>query len=316
MFIQKLRFRLLFLCVASTLTFTSCFTGIESTKKIELSREDRKALQPSEEDLLMADVRSAVLRDWHPGKEFICADNKSALIFSQEGLPADIENVGLKGKTLRFRNVEEVKNPDDSREAVIIFTDGTSVYRYKTSKSTENALSSVSSADIPMMIDKSMVDRTDSLLSGRTLWIRTALWNDANGEKINGMKFIPVTVSKVMPGDIAFPILIKFRDGAGNDASIPANYVNSDGGARSFSSLFSLSDPHKRYPGISNEVWRLIQQGKIAEGMTKEECRLSIGNPSELDRGHTWDVSLDYWGYPDGSFIMFRDGVVVNFRKI
>lgn len=72
-----------------------------------------------------------------------------------------------------------------------------------------------------------------------------------------------------------------------------------------FSSLFSLSDPKEDYPNIAPEIWDLICKGRVCEGMTKEECKLSLGNPQEVDRGHNWDQLLDVWTYSDGSYLFF-----------
>lgn len=294
---------------------SSCFTGIESTKRIELSREDKKSLQPTAEDILVETIHPLPLSEWQTGKNFVCADNKVALTFIQEGLPTDINILALKGKVLTYRSVEEIRSPDSSSEAVIIFSDGKNLYRYRTGKSPDNAGKEVISSDLPMLIDADMVKGMDSLLEGKQLWIKSPVWLDDNDEKVKGRKFVPVTVTSVIPGNIAFPFKINFTSEDGKTASVYANY-NNPGNIRSFSSLFSLTDPHSLYNSISNETWALIQEGKIAEGMTKEECRLSIGNPGEIDRGHTWDETRDYWGYPDGSYIWFKDGLVVSFRKI
>ena len=79
--------------------------------------------------------------------------------------------------------------------------------------------------------------------------------------------------------------------------------------------LFLLADPKGKYPHISNENWALIQQGKVGTGMTKEECKLSIGNPDDLQSGHSRSQTMDIWQYNDGTFLMFEDGLLTRFRQ-
>ena len=85
--------------------------------------------------------------------------------------------------------------------------------------------------------------------------------------------------------------------------------------SRTFPSLVSIYDPKLKYPQITAETWKLIQEGKVALGMTKEECKLSLGNPSEADSGHDWNNTIDVWSYPDGTCLHFQDGLLVNFRN-
>lgn len=85
--------------------------------------------------------------------------------------------------------------------------------------------------------------------------------------------------------------------------------------SRSFSSLFSLNDPKLAYPGITPEIWEIICRGGLTVGMTKEECKLSLGNPKEVDTGHDWNSLMDYWKYDDGTYLLFQDGRLINYRK-
>ena len=49
--------------------------------------------------------------------------------------------------------------------------------------------------------------------------------------------------------------------------------------------------------------------------MTKDECRLSLGNPDELQSGHNTSQTLDIWQYSDGTYLFFSDGILTNFRQ-
>ena len=50
-------------------------------------------------------------------------------------------------------------------------------------------------------------------------------------------------------------------------------------------------------------------------GMTKEECKLSLGNPTDVNSGHDWNSTIDFWQYPNGSYLRFQDGLLVSFRN-
>ncbi len=296
-------------------SLTSCFTGVESTKKITLSKDDRKAILPTPEESFMDDITGLPLADWETGCHFLASDNKSVLIFEQTGLSPDPDKIGLKGTLLTYRDTENRMTPDGSSTIVINFVtpEGT-VYKYNTGKKREEAMRNITSDRIPMLIDLDMVDQTRGALVGKTLWTRSPLWYDADGQRIDGRKYVPVTIDEVEPGNISFPLRIRFHDDSGNNAWAFMNFGNSAADSRSFANLFYLTDLRKKYPSVSDEVWRLICLGKVQNGMTKIECKLSLGNPSELDAGHDWSQTLDLWHYPDGTVLWFEDGILTKYR--
>ena len=49
----------------------------------------------------------------------------------------------------------------------------------------------------------------------------------------------------------------------------------------------------KKYPGITENRWQIISRGDLETGMSTVECRLSIGDPIEIElkkdnRFETW----------------------------
>lgn len=296
----------------SGVALTGCFTGVESTKKIGLSRDDRKLIALSAEDTLMNAVRPARLANWQQGKQFLVSDGRISLLFDRYGSAATAVDTGaLTGHTLSFSGIDSRRLPDGSVEAVLLMRDGDRTYRYPTGKSVADAPSKVVSSELPMLIDLDMVSQADRLLRSKELWIRTSLWYDENGSRIAGYKFVPLTVDAVEPGTMVFPLKLILTDGSGRKLMQLMNLGSGSNESRSFARLFRLTDPHKDYPSISDETWRLIQRGKVREGMTKEECRLSLGNPSYTDTGHDYSSTLDIWKYDDGTFLRFRDGLLV-----
>ena len=301
--------------VAPALLFTSCFTGIEGTKKISLTKGERKALLPSEEEEFFRPVTGVPLSEWEAGREFIAPDNRAILIFDQEGLEADPDAAALEGKILRFAGTDSKLAPDGSMNTVLLFTLGDRTYRYNTGKTRQEALTNVKSDQIPMLIDLRMVEAARSLLVGKKLWTRSPLWYDERGERFTGRKYVPVTVRNVTPGTVAFPMKVEFTDKDGRTAWAMMNFGYSSKESRSFANLFMLSDLREKYPEIEDEVWDLICSGRVKAGMTKIECKLSLGNPTEVDQGHDYTQTLDLWHYSDGAVLWFEDGLLTRFRQ-
>lgn len=299
----------------SAVSLSSCFTGVESTKKITLTKDDRKALLPTPEESFMADITGLPLADWETGRLFMASDNKSVLIFEQTGLPPDPDKTALKGTLLSYRDTETRMTPDGGSSLVINFvTPEGQVFKYNTGKKRDEAMRNITSDRIPMLIDLDMVDETRAILLGKSLWTRSPLWYDSEGQRIDGRKYVPVTIDEVEPGNLSFPLRLRFHDDTGKDAWAYMNFGNSAADSRSFANLFYLSDFRKKYPSVSDEVWNLICLGKVRNGMTKTECKLSLGNPSELDSGHDWSQTLDLWHYPDGTVLWFEDGLLTQFH--
>lgn len=304
--------------MAFSLLFSGCSTGIESTRAIKMSRNDRRDTQPSDEERFASAMHSDRLSAWTAGKSFLISDSKAALVLEvPPGVSPDPERSGLAGKTLRFERVTSRTTPGGGQVAVVEFSGEDGTYRYKTSKSVQEASETLSGLDIPMLIDLDMVARADSLLRGRRLWTRTGLWYDTEGNTFNGRKFVPVTVEGVRAGNMVFPLRVDIADTDGRKAYLYMNVRAGTGiGAesRTFPSLFSLTDPKLQYPAITPEMWSLIQTGRVAAGMTKLECKLSLGNPDEVNAGHDWSNTIDVWTYKDGTFLRFEDGLLVSFR--
>lgn len=301
------------LLTLTLLFLTSCFTGIENTKKIELTRQDKKQLVRTQEELFLSEFDGRRLDSWNPGDRFLISDPRIALVF--ENVPGmSVNNKSLTGRHLTYIGKDSRLRPDRTEEVMLVFRDSITTFRYPTGMSPEKADSSLNSTRLPMLIDLETVDRIRDKMKGKELWTKTQLWYDLNGERITGRKFVLVEISDVLPGSPLFPIKILFKDEEGENRMMWMNYGSSSSDSRKFPVLFSLTDRKKEYPSISDEHWSMIQRGEVTEGMTKVECRLALGNPSDVATGHTHSETLDLWQYSDGSFLRFADGVLVEYR--
>lgn len=302
------------ICLALSLVcltlLTGCFTGIEGTKKISLTSKDKSELMPTSEEKFLDEVVSQPLQNWNPGKQFFIADDKISVIMEPtNGSPLKA------GDIIEYSFTDTGKSPDGSLRTILVFTKEGNNYRLPVAKTPEEALKSVLSGNLPMLIDLDMVEKVKQLMTGKTFWSRTPLWFDAEGNYITGLKYAPLKITDVKPGNSQFPLVVSFLDENQNPAFLPMNFGNSGNESRGFAKLFSLKDKRKDYPGITDENWEAIRAGKVINGMTKDECRLSLGNPSDVNNGHDYSRTLEIWYYPNGTYLQFSDGILVNFRN-
>lgn len=297
------------------LLLSSCFTGIESTKKINLSREDKRLSNPTPEEQFMSRVESTPLEEWDSGRRFLVSDDKALLVIvPQQGvLPVAPDSV--KGKVFEFTGIESKINAAGLPTVVILFSDGLFIYAYDTGKEFQDAMQNVKSDQIPMLIDLEMVEEAKKILTGQHLWSRTNLWYDKDGNRINGKKFVEVTITDVNPGDMVFPLWVEFKTSDNDKSYVFMNFGSAENESRAFNNIFSLTDIKRHYPGIDQETWEFISAGRVKPGMTKEEVRLALGHPTNANSGHDYSQTLDVWTYDNGKVLWFQDGRLTKIRQ-
>lgn len=292
-----------------------CSTGIESTKTITPTRHERREFLTTPEDTVMNSIRLTPLGEWRKGRPFLVTDNKALLIYdSNEAVSLSGATPHILGHVFRFSHTSERLTPGGKHERLIVFNDSLNTFTLAAGKTPAEADTSFSPLDTPMLIDLETVEQAAQLLTGKKLWTRSPLRYDASGEKINGRRFVPVTIIDVQPGDLVFPLHLTVEETDGSHSIMYMSISNTGLESRTFPSLFFLSDPKSRYPSIHQDVWELIQQGRVRVGMTKDECRLSLGNPNDVNSGHDWSNTIDIWSYKDGAFLRFQDGLLIYYR--
>lgn len=303
---MKLSGVLLLACAA--LVCQSCFTGVEGTGKINLSKKDMVALAPKEEDLFLNSISLQPLGDWQQGKRFYVTDERLNLLFS--GAPIKL----LPGDILTFESEGPYIDADGQQKTSIIFSSKGESFNLKIDRPFEEARSSINSSDIGMMIDADVIEAISKKLVGKDLWTKSALWLDDSLKYKKGKKFNKVTVTQVLPGNTFYPIVVRFKSDAGEEGAYLMALAASSNSGHGFGNLFSFRNPRENYKNISSEVWEIICNEGLRAGMTKEECRISRGNPSDVDMGHNYSNAVEIWSYPDGTFLQFVDGLLVNFK--
>lgn len=294
-------------CVALLLLCTSCFTGVEGTRRVEMSKNDVTASLPTNEDHFVSLLTGMPLEQWTEGMEFVALDDRAPLIFESRTLPVNPLELNMRGKVIRYVGRESRINAGLDTIALLHFADSAHHYYYEMRQPVTTSL------DLPMFTDKRLVERFDSLLRGRRLWVTYPFWHTTDTATMQGLKFAPVTVEHVVPGYGPYPVRILFNDGT-TQAWLPVSLPQSGPTSRRFSNQFSLTDPRVKYSGISDETWSLIQQQLVAIGMTKNEVRLALGSPKDISQGHNSALVYELWQYSDGSYLIFADGLVQSFK--
>lgn len=295
---------------------TGCFTGVESTKTISLSRSEMRRTAPTAEDTLMSRVGAVPLSQWKRGRTFFVTDPRLSMMLVQRTVPADSADRPHRGDLLQYDGTSMEHHPDGTKTLSVALSDGDKRYLYDTGLDSLVAQDGFYSSSMEGVVDVECVHALDRLLHDRRLWTRSRLWYDQNGHPDEGRKYVPVTVSAVTPGDMVYPLRIYFTDDSGCTGcymmSLPGA---SPGTSRRFQSLFTLTDPRSMHQHIEPEVWALIQAGKVRVGMTKDECRLSWGEPDDSDSGRNYTSTLDVWKYDGGRYLMFENGLLSEFRQ-
>ncbi|MDE7410449.1 MAG: hypothetical protein K2M94_00210 [Paramuribaculum sp.] len=290
---------------------TGCFTGIESTPKITANDVRKHTAATTEEDSYLSDIKPQPFADWLPGKEFYVTDDKISLIF----IPEKSGREHLSGQSIRLSDITEVTDikGEQVTELTFLSQSGTPyVYRHERSKS---KLMTDARTDIPFTIEKSIVDETRRKLKGNRYYTVTAAWLDTTATPRTGRKFIPVTVTEVLPGNTFHPVVLLMADDEQKPFMLYLSVGDSKNDTRSFARLFSINNPRLRYPSITDEVWQLIINGKVAADMTRDECRLALGMPDNVDRSAGYNVLREIWSYANGKYLIFEDGILRNYRQ-
>lgn len=78
---------------------------------------------------------------------------------------------------------------------------------------------------------------------------------------------------------------------------------------------YKFSDPEKAFPRIPKSDWNLIRQGRIQIGMSKDACKLSWGEPDDINtsRGR-WGVH-EQWVYPRHKYVYFENGKLTAIQE-
>lgn len=288
---------------------SSCFTGIESTPKITASDVRKEGIKETAESRFLTDISGQPVGEWQPGKRFFVTDDRIAGIFGASANGID----HLAGQTITFSGLQPVVTitGEDATDMAFSTPDGhTLVYR-----TSAPVTSPGRSLLIPFTVEESVVDEVRHRLKGNSYYVMTSMWYDLSGESLTGRKFVATKVEEVLPGNNVYPVRLMMSDAGGRRFMLFMSVGSSAKAPRGFNALFSFTDPRKRYPHITDETWAHIINGRVTTGMTRDECRLSLGSPAKVNHGNDRSYVYETWNYENGIYLVFQDGVLERYRR-
>lgn len=294
----------------SAIALESCFTGIESTPKVTANDVKRQNIVQRPEDTFLASISPEQFGEWKKGKQFYVSDNKFQLVLQ----PTPNKLNDYTGEFITYSGWNEMIDVTGNKVAEIEFADRAGnklVYR---SGLSADALSKEPGVHIPFLVEMSVVNSVRDKLQGNTYYVMTSSWYDTELKSRQGRKFVPVTVKSVKPGNAYYSTVLELTDENGAPFCLLLSAGNDLKSLRSFGSIFSFTDPHKSYPNISDDHWKKIIAGRVAPGMTRDECRLSLGAPANVDRSAGYSSLREIWSYENGAYLIFIDGLLDSFR--
>lgn len=292
---------------------TSCFTGIENTPKIsdkEVRRQLTQTVTP--EDSFMDDLpHSNLSTQLYPGKRWVVTDSKIKLVLDASASGLDI----AAGDTLRF--VESVSVPTVAgNEVVDLILENSTGKRiaYRTTIDPQR-FASGAVIDLPFAVDFDLINDIATKLLNKQFYIVSRTRYDHIDNIYTSRRFVPVKIDSVAVGNVAYPIRLSASEHGQKPFRLYMSSPFQSAHPRKFAKLFSLSDPREKYPTIDPEVWQAIIDGRVAVGMTRDECRLALGQPDNVDRQPGYSSLHEIWTYKNGRYLIFIDNVLESFRN-
>lgn len=163
------------------------------------------------------------------------------------------------------------------------------------------------------------VDTAKKMLLGKTLYSMVDIgYHDTENGKMRASKikkFAPYIVQSIGVGNSECPVKIIAKNTDGKEiaflvafSGINKPYGNFLWGNGYFYDVFMFSNPRLRYKNISAPIWNLIMNGKVQRGMTKEQCRLSWGNPEKVNVTTASFGTHEQWVYYGDRYLYFENG--------
>ncbi|HAH24979.1 MAG TPA: hypothetical protein DCL77_14705 [Prolixibacteraceae bacterium] len=275
------------------------------------------------------------MADWKAGMRFMVEPDNLGLeatlnlkpyigkskFYSEQPLQKDFEWKIFTFVKLEERQVQ-CKDKPCPRTFVVLDCEG-KLFEYEYFDNIEEMRTSNIFTNIDYLVYLDEVDKAKELLLNKTLYILRPLWlEERKGEHgVYGFhqKFVPVKIVNVGLGSSSGPCKMVFKTDSGDEYFLDVRFSETNIGSRvlgvDFSKGFSFDDPHKLYPNISNQIWKLIQESKIQIGMTKEECELTWGKPKDINTDINNETKRDQWVYSSERYLYFKDNRLISIQE-
>ncbi len=298
------------------LAISSCGTGIEVTEHVT-DKDVQKVIQADDGRRGVSTLSPYVdsVASWRPGKQFWVADNQVRQLFGRSR-SYNIDTVQLSGRVLSYVGYDTGGLYDNRKTVNLQFSDPTDgkTLSYRTGKTIDEFGPGFT---IPMLIDMDYVAHVSRQIAGKDFYIRTPIWYDRTSEQMrDGRHYIKVHIDSVQPGNAVMPLRVLFTAiDSGEQSMVWMSDERSVMYGRDFDAMFVAADPRLSHPAITDAHWELITRGKVETGMTKEECRLAMGNPTRISENPDQRGMREYWYYDGGTYLYFVDGLLNQYRR-
>lgn len=285
---------------------TGCFTGVESTPRITARDVKRQHASVTPEMSYTASLAGEAPALWQPGKRFYVTSPRISYAMT----PVDLAEQLREGSMLTYagRRATPSMTEVDDTDLMFITAAGDTLHHRVTAPPAE--IDTKESLEVPFTIEMSLVDAAAQLLEGNDYYITTPVWFNAAGDNIAGRQLVKVHIDSVTPGNTNYPLAVHFTDGRGIASSVFMSVGSGPRSTRNFDTLFTLTDPRTKYKDITDDIWDCITRCTVRKDMTREECRLAVGNPREVFYGHY----IERWNYDNGCYLIFDDDHLQQFR--
>lgn len=216
------------------------------------------------------------------------------------------------GKIFVYKKWEHIRIDDTSRNRFYFECEGKE-YFFDDNFEDENQ---ILNWNIESLIWLDEVDIVKQKLENKTLWLNADSWKyNLNGNTVykdNPERFSKVTVLQVGVGNYSnYPVRVLFKNEKDQKQYFIDGCVSGTLGScfssQKLSDLFLFEDPEKTHQNIKKEFWTAIQNREIKNGMTEEECYLSLGQPYNRDtykKGTDQTVVLNYQATDSNPFYL------------
>lgn len=144
--------------------------------------------------------------------------------------------------------------------------------------------------------DKSMktIEEVKKKYVGSPAYPKKTMEATKNGELVTLARYTPLTITNLLllEGTRA-TLSLKSREGVVYEVNVDMKYDVFIKNDNYIDDLFGFANLRVQYPAITEENWGLISAGEVKVGMTKDECKLSLGSAvqvvaSTISNSSTW----------------------------
>ncbi len=273
-----------------------------------------KAVLSPEQQFELENFTNTNCTEWERGKPFLYVADELNILLQPvgEGNPS-VQS--FRNKLFTFHSMRE-DSPFGVALASLVFECEGILYKFETNRTFESLLDKSYIPFLPHMVSLDKVERAKKALQGERLYIKSGVWYNKDLTVKSGRKMVLVTITDVVAGTERLPACIEFVDERGETSYVLMNLPSNDFSRLylTFHKLFDFENPRLAYPLIVDKHWELITQSKVCVGMTKDECRLALGLPSEVNRVPTYTGLVERWHYTSGNYYVFEDGILTQAR--